>query len=151
MMRKKKRIYIDMCALNRPFDELIDFRAKMEAQAVIFLIHGIIDGTYILCNSDIIEYEWSQMPMVEKKFLVKKIMYLAKEKITLNEEVTKLAKEFEISGMKAYDALHLASSILGRCDCFISTDDKFVKKAKNNTERIKVFNPLEFYIYEVLH
>jgi predicted nucleic acid-binding protein len=123
----------------------------MEAQAVIFLIQKIIDGTYILCNSDIIEYEWSQMPMMEKKFLVKKIIALAKENITLNEEVTELANGFENSSMKAYDALHLASSILGRCDCFISTDDKLVKKAKKNTEKIKVFNPLEFYIYEVLN
>ncbi|UCH96778.1 MAG: PIN domain-containing protein [Candidatus Aminicenantes bacterium] len=150
-MRKKKRIYLDMCALNRPFDELVDFRSKMEAQAIIFLIHRIIDEKYILCNSDIIEYEWSQIPMVEKKFLVKKIMDLSEEKITLDEEVTKLAEEFENSGMKAYDALHLASSIRGRCDCFISTDDKFVKKAKKNTEKIKVFNPLEFYILEVLN
>jgi predicted nucleic acid-binding protein len=150
-MIKKKRIYMDMCALNRPFDELIDFRSKMEAQAIIFLIQRIINGTYILCNSDIIEYEWSQMPMMEKKSLVKKIMDLAKEKITLNKRVTKLAKEFEESGMKSYDALHLASSIRGNCECFISTDDKFVKKAKRNTEKIKVFNPLEFYIYEVLN
>jgi len=142
---------MDMCALNRPFDEMIDFRSKMEAQAIIFLIHRIIDETYTLCNSDIIEYEWSQIPMMEKKSLVKKIMDLAKEKITLNQDVTELAKEFESYGMKDYDALHLASSILGRCDCFISTDDKFVKKAKKNTDKIKVFNPLEFYIFEVLN
>ncbi len=144
---------MDRCALNRPFDEMIDFRSKMETQAIIFLIHRIIDGTYTLCNSDIIEYEWSQIPMLEKKFLVKKIIDLAKEKITLNQDVTELAKEFESTGMKDYDALHLASSIMGRCDCFISTDDKFVKKAKKNTEneKIKVYNPLEFYIFEVLN
>jgi hypothetical protein len=47
-MIKKKRIYFDMCALNRPFDEMIDFRSKMEAQAIIFLIHGIIGGSYTL-------------------------------------------------------------------------------------------------------
>lgn len=142
---------MDVCALNRPFDELIDFRAKMEAQAVIFIIRRIIDGAYILCKSDIIEYELSQIPMLEKKFMVKKLVELSKETIELNERVTKKAKNIETFGIKSYDALHLAAAISGKCDCFISTDDRLLKKAKKNIKGIIVFNPLEFYIYEALN
>jgi len=147
-MKNKKKIYIDMCALNRPFDDLNDFRSKMEAQAMIFLIHKIIDGSYIFFSSDVIEYEWAQMPMLGKKNLVKKIIDLSSKTITLTKKVTELAKEFENSGIKSYDALHLASSIIGKCNYLISTDDKFLKKAKKTTQKIQALNPVEFYLNE---
>lgn len=142
---------MDVCALNRPFDDNSNFRIRMEAQAIIFIIQRILKGTYILCNSDIVEYECSQIPMFEKMSLVKKILELSKEKITLDSNITELAKEFEASNIKPFDALHLASSIIGECDCFISTDDKFLKKAKKVTDKIKIFNPLEFYLYEAMN
>lgn len=150
-MSKKKRIYMDVCALNRPFDDMNNFRIKMEAQAIIFLIQRIIKGTYILCNSDIIEYEWSQIPMFEKMSLVKRVLDLSKEKIIINFNITELAKEFEDANIKPLDALHLASSIIGECDCLISTDDKFLKKTKKYIDKIKTFNPLEFYLYEAMN
>jgi predicted nucleic acid-binding protein len=95
--------------------------------------------------------ELSQIPMLEKKFMVKKLVELSKETIELNERVTKKAKNIETFGIKSYDALHLAAAISGKCDCFISTDDRLLKKAKKNIKGIIVFNPLEFYIYEALN
>ena len=47
-------------------------------------------------------------------------------------------------GIKAYDALHIASAEEGKADIFLSTDDKIIKASKRNTEAIKVEieNPL---------
>ena len=54
-------------------------------------------------------------------------------------------------GVKSYDALHIASAEYGKATIFLTTDDKLLKIARNNLEKIhtKVQNPLN-WILEVL-
>jgi predicted nucleic acid-binding protein len=55
------------------------------------------------------------------------------------------------SNTKSKDALHLAAAIYGKCDYFITCDDKFIKTIEKNKEslidvsnRIKLYNPVDF-------
>ncbi|MDR2734948.1 MAG: hypothetical protein LBC99_10005 [Spirochaetota bacterium] len=45
-------------------------------------------------------------------------------------------------GIQMKDAAHLACAIKAECACFITTDDKLIKKYTGNI--IKIRNPLEF-------
>jgi predicted nucleic acid-binding protein len=46
-------------------------------------------------------------------------------------------------GLKAKDALHVASAIEGNANYFLTTDDKILKKLSKFPE-IKVIDPIEF-------
>jgi hypothetical protein len=54
-----------------------------------------------------------------------------------------------LEGLQAFDALHLASAV-GQVDIFLTTDDKFQKKAQQLPGLgVKVLNPLQ-WLEEVL-
>ena len=46
-------------------------------------------------------------------------------------------------GVKSKDALHVACAVDAKCDYFLTTDDRILKKLKN-FEDIAVINPLSF-------
>ena len=54
-------------------------------------------------------------------------------------------------GVKSFDALHVACAEAGKADVFLTTDDKLLKKLRQNSGKIKVktANPLE-WIEEVI-
>ena len=45
---KQKTIYIDVCALCRPFDEQEYMRIRLETEAVNLILSKVRDGNYML-------------------------------------------------------------------------------------------------------
>ena len=68
----------------------------------------------------------------------------ASEFVKVNENIFIRAKQIQEFGIKEYDALHIACGEYGRADVFLSTDDKLLRDAGKNIEKlnIKVANPL---------
>jgi predicted nucleic acid-binding protein len=63
-------------------------------------------------------------------------------------EVEKLANDIITQGVKSKDALHIACAIIGKCDCFLTTDKDILKRYKS--EKILVYSPVTFLsAYEV--
>lgn len=56
-------------------------------------------------------------------------------------EVLSLGKQYQDLGLKTNDALHLACSVLLKCDYFITTDKKILNK---KIDAVRVISPLEF-------
>jgi hypothetical protein len=54
-MTKPYLIYLDVCCLNRPLDDLEQTRIRLEAEAVTEIIQNCENGCWQLVNSDIIE------------------------------------------------------------------------------------------------
>jgi len=54
-----------------------------------------------------------------------------------------IASRLNTIGIKAKDALHVASSVVMQCDYFITTDIYLVKKL-TNFEEVKVVSPVDF-------
>lgn len=63
--------------------------------------------------------------------------------MVLYSGILKQAKTFEKNGIKSEDALHIACAISAKCDYFITTDYKLIKKTAN-MRNIQVMNPLDF-------
>jgi len=83
-----------------------------------------------------------------QRLLTQKI--LEKQKITT--ELIQRAKIIAKKGIKAVDALHIASAEMLQSDYMITTDEEIIKKYQKHTEffkRIKICNPILFLI-EVL-
>ena len=58
--------------------------------------------------------------------------------------VLSLAEEIYLNKVSSADSLHVACSIMGFCDYFITTDDVLIKRLKNY-DLMRVINPIQFY------
>ena len=138
------RLYLDTYSLHRPLDDKSQPRIALEAEAILAILTACDEGAHTLVSSDILQFEVARNPHPQRKAFVSEIIARATDVISVTESVRKRAKELEQSGMKALDALHLASAEAGSVDCFCTCDDRFLKRAKARTDmRVSVLAPLE--------
>jgi len=91
--------------------------------------------------SYILDYENAFNPFEERKNIIEKWKSKAILDIEENEHILQYAKELVSLGLKSKDALHVACAIEGKCDYFLTTDDKVLNKLKNYN-KIEVVNPI---------
>jgi len=135
------RVYLDNCCYNRPFDDQNQIRIHLEAQAKLYVQSQIKDGKIELVWSYILDYENAFNPFEERKNIIEKWKSKAILDIEENEHILQYAKELVSLGLKSKDALHVACAIEGKCDYFLTTDDKVLNKLKNYN-KIEVVNPI---------
>lgn len=141
-------IYLDVCCLNRPFDDLEQTRMRLEAEAVTEIIQNCENGQWQLINSDSIEFEVERHSDLLKQERVKGILEIATVYIQLTNEIDLRTQELMSLSFKYYDALHLAFAEAGKANIFLTTDDRLFKKAKKhqNLLSIEVENPVVWLI-----
>ena len=103
----------------------------------------IKDGELELVWSYILDFENEQNPYEERKNAIRKWKNFACEDIEETPTLLDKAKNLRQIGLKAKDALHIASAIEGKAQYFLTTDDKILKKLSKFSE-IKVIDPIEF-------
>jgi len=141
---KIMKIYLDVCCINRPFDDQNQDRIHLEAEAVISVLKHIDEGKWELVSSDAVVYEINQTLNEEKRERLLSINNKAQTYITLDEAIVRRASEIQKIGFTDYDAMHIACSEKAQVDVFLSTDDKLVKKAQTSTNKLSIAiqNPL---------
>lgn len=137
------RVYLDNCCFNRPFDDKSQIRVKLEAEAKLYIQEEIRIGKLELIWSYILEYENSMNPFEEKVMQILEWKTIALETIVENRKVKENSSLFMKIGIKKKDSLHIACAIDGKCDYFITTDDKVLQKAKS-IKNIKIVDPIQF-------
>ena len=143
------RLYLDNCCLNRPFDDQSDPRIHLEAESVKTILSLCEEGTWQLISSDVLTFEINNAPAIRRSNILHMMNQLCSKNIILTEAIRTQAKAYEAVGIQAFDALHLAST-LNQVDVFLTTDDKFCKKAQQiEGLTVKVANPLQ-WLEEVL-
>jgi hypothetical protein len=70
------RIYLDVCCLNRPFDDQTQEKIHLEAEAVLIILSNISSDRWELVGSDVIDFEISKIPNKERR---KKVEFLAQK------------------------------------------------------------------------
>jgi len=94
--------------LNRPFDDQTQERIRLESEAVLAILSGCERGKWYLVSNDVIDYETSITPDLEKRVKVLALTTLAHDKIRIDAGVKKRANYLVGMGFKPFDALHLA-------------------------------------------
>jgi predicted nucleic acid-binding protein len=141
---------MDVCCLSRPFDDQSQDKVRVETEAVISLLKrcNSLDD-WSLVGSNIITLEASRNPDNVKKQKLLLLHEGAAETIGYNDVIKTRAKDFEAHNVKPLDSLHLASAEYAEVDVLLTTDAKFIKAAYRTNARIRVVNPLTYYL-EVL-
>jgi len=138
------KIYLDMCAIQRPIDTPNQIRIKMEAEAVLGLISLCVLGHMDLVSSDALLYESRQITLPIRFEHTNAVLALAKEFIQVDENDKKRASEFVTQGLKTVDALHLVLAEKGKVNYFCTVDDGILRGIKRVSNlSIKVLNPME--------
>ncbi|MGF1540213.1 MAG: PIN domain-containing protein [Pleurocapsa sp.] len=145
-MNKNYRIYLDVCCLNRPFDQQSQARIRLETEAILEIINYCQSGTWTLITSSVLEAEISQTPNQERIKNVKKILLIAKIKVLSGHWLKERASQLQKLGFTSYDAAHIVSAERASSDIFLTTDDRLVRKSETYAQllKVKVNNPLQW-------
>ena len=71
------RIYMDVCCLGRPFDDLTQSRVYLEAEAVLSIISRCENGEWALLSSGAIDFEISQIPDIEAQEKINTLLFIS--------------------------------------------------------------------------
>jgi len=145
------KVYMDVCCLNRPFDDQTQEKIRFETEAVISILKRCDSGQdWVLAGSDIISLEISKNNDPVKKRNALLLYGVAAEKVKYNSVIKSRAADFRKHNVKLFDSLHLASAEYANADIFLTTDDQLLKASARSDVKIPVKNPLKFYM-EVLN
>ena len=138
------RIYLDICAIQRPLDDLSQLRVRLEAEAVLGILSACATGAAQLIASDAHLIEIRKNPHSKRRDFALEVLDLAPEMHPISEAEEDRALGFASVHIIGPDALHLAAAIEHEADYLCTTDDRFLRRSKRtDTFGVSVVTPLE--------
>ncbi len=147
----KWAVYLDVCCLNRPFDDQSQDRIRLESEPIILIIdHCQRDDWLWLCSGAAL-HEIEQTPARARRERVLQLALSGNVQVRLQAKDYERGTELQKLGFTTYDALHIACAERGQADVMLTTDARLVKRAKRVAEslKVRVENPLT-WLQEVL-
>ena len=135
------KIYLDVCAYNRPFDIQTQVKIRLETEAKLHIQANIREGKYSLCWSYMLDYENDKNPYEEKRDMIAPWKEFAADYCPPSDAILEKGKKIMALGVKHNDALHIACAIERKCGCFITTDTGLTSKTIAD---IAIINPIDF-------
>jgi len=145
-MKRGKTLYLDVCALQRPYDDLEVIRNEIEAAAVYLILSLSALGEYTLYHSPVHDMEIRRNPdPVVSSALMRILESQAKDVKPLikTDTLVERARDFISRGIRNLDALHLAHAEQTGA-AFITCDDDLLKKCKKEKLEIWTGGPIDF-------
>ncbi len=138
---KSKKLYLDVCCFNRPFDDQTQILIWLETKAKLHIQSQIKEGVFDLVWSYMIDYENDFNPFSANKESVSRWRFLASDHVKESAIILELAREIQSKGLKTKDSLHLACATSAKCDFFLTTDKRILNK---KLTIIQTINPMDF-------
>ena len=143
-----KRLYLDNCCFNRPFDDQQELKIKLETDAKLFIQQEILTGKYEHARTYVLDYEIGINPFEERKEKFKQWKCIAKYFCAEEEAILVEAEKLAAMKFKIIDALHVSAAKFLHCDYLITTDRKMQNKEVSD---ILIVNPIDFLQREVFY
>jgi len=138
------RLYLDICAIQRPLDDASQLRVRLEAEAVLGALAACASGLVTLVASDVHLIEIRRNPHPKRRDFALEVLALAPDVLPFTEAAAAQALEFASANITGPDALHLAAAIEANVDYLCTTDDKLLRRSKRvNTGGVSVVSPLD--------
>jgi len=141
---KQKTIYIDVCALCRPFDEQEYMRIRLETEAVNLILSKVRNDNYKLIVSPVHIKEIEAISDTIERVELQMVLNEWGEQIHVNvAETRSRAEDLVNSGFGIADAAHVAFAEQAEVP-FITCDDKLIRKCINQKINVWCGNPVAF-------
>lgn len=140
------KIYLDVCCLNRPFDDQSQDRIRLEAEAVLLILTRVRNEGWVWYSSDVVIDEIEQTLDTRRRERVRQLNAHANEIYQISEADIARARKLTNLGLSSMDALHLACAESCGTDIFLTTDDRLYRLAGRLSEQLHVVveNPLHW-------
>lgn len=139
------KLYLDLCALKRPFDDQTQQRVASETRAILAVMERIDRGSDSMVWSTALALENDADPDPEPRIEVAKYAARAAASQTITPQIESRAREFTADGLRPLDAAHLAFAEAAACDVLLTCDDQFVRRAGRTGCLIRVLTPVEYW------
>jgi predicted nucleic acid-binding protein len=131
-------VYLDVCCLKRPFDDTRAERVRREAEAVASILEGVGQGRFRLVHSPAHDFENERNPREDRRMATRLWLRAAEVVVGASEQTAARSREILALGFGPLDALHLAFAEASAARWFVTTDDRLLKVASRNRERLHV-------------
>jgi hypothetical protein len=134
-------LYLDNCCFNRPFDDQLQLKIRLETEAKIYVQQKILDGEYELAWSYAMDYENGLNPFPERRNRIAMWREIAQVFCKEEEHILVEAEKLQRLGVKILDSLHVACATYADCVYFLTTDYRLMKKPITT---IQLIDPIGF-------
>ena len=130
---KGNLVYLDVCALSRPFDDQSFIRIRLETEAVNLILSKVQESQLNLAISPVHLLEIRAIPdTLERLELLSVIEHYGVSLDIDMSSARRRAEEFTALGFGPADAAHVAFAEAGNA-YFISCDDRLLKKCRKHS------------------
>lgn len=137
-------LYLDLNCFNRPFDDQSQMRVAKETQAVFSILERIEDGVDQLVWSAVLTFENSQHPLQDRRDEIARWKQRASSNLGITVAIADRAQELVDAGFRALDGAHLACAESAGCNCFLTCDDRLLRRAGRVQLAVVVQNPADY-------
>jgi predicted nucleic acid-binding protein len=147
---RRKTVYLDVCALCRPFDDQSFLRIRLETDAVNLIMSKVAEGRLNLAVSPVHYAEIRAVSDHMERLELLSIVDRFGVPLEIDKTLTrKRADELISWGFGPADAAHVAFAEAGKA-FFITCDDKLLKKCKKHGMTLWCGSPVHFCAEENL-
>ncbi len=139
-------IYLDICCFNRPFDQQSQTLVRLQTEAKLAVQRGVRDGQLSLAWSAVLDLENAGNPDAERAEVIALWRDLARVDVSMTPAVEAIAEAIAERGVRAMDALHVASAITAGATWLLTTDLRLIRKMHGD-DRIVAADPIDFIRY----
>ncbi len=133
-----RRVYLDKCCLDRPFDDQSQARIRLEAEAVATGVRYCTEGQWQWIGGDILFYEISKAPDLVRRERLLALTHGMQTVVPLSAIDVGRAQMLRSRGFKAIDALHVVAAESASCDVLLTTDDGMIAAARCSAGIVRI-------------
>ena len=152
LMKHVRRIYLDVCSLNRPFDDQAQVRVRLETEAVETILLRFEEGDWLWVGSEALMYEVRNLTDVERRGRIIELMSGVREWAPTTDRESGRVVQLMTWGLKPLDALHIACAETAGAEVMLTTDDRLLRTAQRHARDlgVPVANPLRWLEEQIL-
>jgi predicted nucleic acid-binding protein len=143
-MPKTHRVYIDVCALCRPFDNQDQMRIHLETAAVLLIIGHVRSKILTMIVSPVHDVEIAAIKEVAEREHLQLLLQETGTRISFDlPRARQRAEQLVQQGLGPADAAHLALAEQAGSD-FVTCDDRLLRKCRRIRPTIWCGSPIAF-------
>lgn len=137
-------IYLDVCALCRPFDDQNQIRIRLETEAVMLILSYVRSGKLTMVVSFAHAAEIAAISDVnEREYLQALLQEIGADRIFDLAQTRQRAEQLTAEGMGPADAAHLAFAEYVGAD-FVTCDDRLLRQTRRSQTKVWCGTPVAY-------
>jgi predicted nucleic acid-binding protein len=139
-----RSIYLDVCALCRPFDDQTQLRVRLETDAIQLILSHVRSGQLTLMVSPAHDVEIGAIDELAEQEHLTALLRQSGQRVEFDPKRTRRrAEQLSSVGLGPADAAHLAFAEEAQAS-FITCDDRLLRQCKRARPTVWVGTPMSF-------